>query len=556
MNDHKKIDRRFDVPEEKKLYPPSSAFICVLTILVGWFLLACSLDGRSAAAVITTTAGLPSPSATPVPPTATPSPTLTLTPTPSPRPSPTYTPTLTPDPELALQKQAMLPDFAADVDQVAAAGASRYYLEVSLPAPDRLQGMLQVRYTNTEDVPLSEIYFRLYPNLSGYGGRMEVSQILVEEQMVAGELVAEDSGLAVPLAAPLLPGDSIDISLNYRAEIPANITAGYGIFARLDQTTVLAGFYPVIAVYDDEEGWNVDIPPPYGDATYLDVSLYQVQLTVPETMVVVASGSLIETRLHDNGTKTLFFVSGPMRDFYLAMREDFQRRSETVGQIVVNSYYPPDLADGGQLALSYAVESLRIFERLFGPYPYAEFDVVASPTRAGGIEYPGVVVLSQHIYNRPGGFFQHAAAHEVAHQWWYGLVGNDQVDDPWLDESLTNYSAILYWTEVEGPEMAQEIIQNYFQAPYQRARAQDQDRAVIGPVESFTESNYSTIVYGKGPLFFHALRQQVGDETYFQIMQRYYTAYKYKIARPEDLLAIIEEVSGQDITPLFETWME
>ena len=101
----------------------------------------------------------------------------------------------------------------------------------------------------------------------------------------------------------------------------------------------------------DEEGWNVEVPPPYGDATYLDVSLYQVELTVPETMVVAASGSLIEIRSHDNNTKTLQLASGPMRDFYLALRADYQTARENVDGTIVTSYYPPSLQAGGLLAL-------------------------------------------------------------------------------------------------------------------------------------------------------------------------------------------------------------
>jgi hypothetical protein len=469
--------------------------------------------------------------------------TLSLTSTPSPLP---YVP-------------AMLPAFAADVDQVAAAGATLYDLQVDLaPLANGewgLTGVEQIQYTNTETVPLSEIYFILYPNLPGYDGLMQVESVSVNGQAVQPTLKMADSALHVSLPQPLAPGETVNLRLTYTALVPAQTDEGYNIFSASDGTLALAGFYPAIAVYDDT-GWNFEIPPSYGDATYLDTSLYQVELNVPADLVVAASGSTLERRVNDDKTQTLSLVSGPMRDFYLAARPDFKIVSQIVDDVLVNSYYRPGQKAGGQLALRYAADSLRVFNRLFGPYPYAELDVVATPTTAGGVEYPGIIVLAQGLYDEEGGFFEHATVHEVAHQWWYGLVGNDQVDHPWLDEALTNYSTLFYWEEIKGQTGAAQLVEILFEAPYQRAKEAGYDRAVIGPVADFSEPNYGAIVYGKGPLFFHALRQQVGDETYLEIMRSYLSRYKYKHAQPDDLLTLIEQVSGQKIEPLIETWLK
>jgi hypothetical protein len=509
----------------------------------------------------TATVATPTPFPTPVPPTSTP----TL--------EPSATPTqvvstgseasiTTPDvdfADLSPYRQAMLPDFATDVDTVAAGGASHYYIDLTSDPENfngnddlLFNGVERIRYTNTEAESLSEIYFRLYPNF--YGGRLEIETVVVDGQLVAPLLEAANSALRVPLSEALSPGSRVDISLFYTITVPANSQQGYNIFSYSNQTAALATFYPVIAVYDDD-GWNVDVPVPYGDATYLDVSLYQVRLTVPENMVVTASGSLLARSSEQAGSKTVWLTSGPMRDFYLAMRKDYQVLSEVVDGTLVNSYYPPGLEAGAQLTLRYAADALRIFNQRFGPYPYAEFDVVATPTTAGGVEYPGIVAIAENLYGQTGGFFRHATAHEVAHQWWYALVGNDQVNEPWLDESLTNYSATIYWEEIEGPETAARIIDGFFLGPYERAKRQGNDRAVIGPVSDFTVGEYSAFVYGKGPLFFRALRQEVGDEIYFKIMQTYYAEHKYKIATADSLIKTIEQVSGRDVAALVEAWL-
>jgi aminopeptidase N len=310
-----------------------------------------------------------------------------------------------------------------------------------------------------------------------------------------------------------------------------------------------------VAVYDDQ-GWDISIPPPYGDATYLDTSLFQVKVTVPQEMAVVASGSVATETPNRNQSKTVTLVSGPIRDFYMVIDPTYQPIVDNVDGITVTSYAPADLEAGSKLALAYTVDALTVFNQKFGPYPYTEFDIVATPTTAGGVEYPGIVVIAERLYNQEGGFFQHAVGHEVAHQWWYGMVGNNQVLEPWLDEALTNYSTAIYWELAEGEDIGEQIISSYFVSPYEQARSQDRDRAVLGPVENFSQGEYGTFVYGKGPLFFHAVRETYGDDQFFEIMQLYLNTHRYQNVTAEDLWATIESVTGQSIQPLIETWLQ
>lgn len=459
--------------------------------------------------------------------------------------------------DLAAQRQAMRPEFATDVDTVADAGASYYVIDVTLDFSEdspRLVGTEHVLYTNTENVPLPEIVLRLYPNLAGFGGQMTVKNVLVDGLPAAPVSEAGNTALRIPLTQPLAPGRQVEISLSFETPIPTHNPVGYNIFSFSNNTAALASFYPVVAVFD-ETGWDLTIPPPYGDATYLDVSLYDVTVTAPAEMAVIASGSQLESSTNPDGSRQMRFVTGPMRDFYVTMRPDYGVVSQVVDGITVNSYYPPGQEPGGRLALQYAVDSMRVFNERFGPYPYAEFDVAATPTTAGGVEYPGVIVVAEGLYASEGGFFQFAIGHEVAHQWWYGLVGNNQVLEPWLDEALTNYSTALYWENVEGESGAKHIVNTLFVGPYQRARNSGNDRAVIGPVESFSQGQYSDIVYSKGALFFQALRQEVGDKAYFEIMQRYLNDHKYQQVSAADLFETIEAVTGRNVQPLAETWL-
>jgi aminopeptidase N len=411
-----------------------------------------------------------------------------------------------------------------------------------------------VRYTNTEDVPLDAVYFRLYPNLPGYGGSITVEKVVLNGTPVETTLEAGGSALRVPLDPPLAPGDVADLTLWFREIVPTDTVAGYGLYAYEDDVYALAGFYPTIPVYDDE-GWNVEVAPPYGDATFTDAAFYQVHLTVPEDLTMVTSGSTLEISENDDGSRTWVAVGGPMRDFYVAMSSDYEVASQEVDGTRVNSYYRSAQDEGGELALRYASDALRVFSERFGPYPYSELDVVATPTNAGGIEYPGAIVVAQALYDLEGGFFELATVHEVAHQWWYGLVGNDQLDEPWLDESLTNYSAFLYYEDTAGEDAADLIKQRVFEGPYLTAQKDERDRGVGGPVDSFSERDYGAIVYGKGPLFFDALRAQLGDEAFFAALRDYLETHRYGAAYPDDLIAAFEETTGQQIDDLYEFWI-
>jgi len=456
--------------------------------------------------------------------------------------------------DTSLYQPALKPEFAADVDAVPE--APRYFIQAALDPNDplTLTGVERVRYTNTEDVPLDAIYFRLYPNLPGYGGSMTIDQVVLDGVPVETTLEAGDSALQVPLDPPLPPGAVADLTLWFRETLPMDTSAGYGLYAYADDVYALAGFYPTIPVYDDE-GWNVEVAPPYGDATFTDAAFYQLYLTVPDDLTVVTSGSTLQISENDDGTRTWFAVGGPMRDFYVAMSVDYQVVSEEVDGTRVNSYYRSAQDEGGELALRYATDALRVFNQRFGPYPFTELDVVATPTRAGGIEYPGAIVVAQALYGQEGGFFELATAHEVAHQWWYGLVGNDQLDEPWLDESLTNYTTYLYYEEIAGSSRADRVKEGVFEEPYRLAQEEERDRGVAGPVASFDERDYGDIVYGKGPLFFDALRTELGDEAFFAALRAYLEAHRYGVAYPEDLIAALEETSGRQIDDLYRFWI-
>ena len=501
----------------------------------------------------------------PITPTATPRPDSTaalLPPIPSPSPRP-ITPSPSPSPSLSRDYgQALRPEFAADSDLFP--DATRYEIELAVDScMATVTGHERVDYTNTEGVALDALYLRLFPNTPGYGGAMTVTETLLDSRPLAPAVELNGSALRLPLKPPLAPGAKAELALDFILSLPsegANLPSegadyGYRQLGYYDGVLALANAYPLIPAYDDQ-GWNVELSPPYGDALYSDTAFYTVRITAPATMTLAASGTCAAPIHNRDGSATWTCVAGPMRDLNVVLGTDYQVESRVVEGVTVNSLFYPQHREAGELALDHAAETVRLFSTRVGPYPFTELDVVETPTRAGGIEYPGLVVINSTRYETITERTEWVVAHEVIHQWWYSLVGNDQVDEPWLDEALTQYSTLLYFEHRYGVEAAADLLQRFFQRPYEALKEDGRDMPVGLPVAAYSDEDYGAVVYGKGPLYFHALRQEVGDDQFWTILQAYFSRHRYGVATPEDWLAAVKAVTGQEYRILYEQWIQ
>jgi hypothetical protein len=419
----------------------------------------------------------------------------------------------------------------------------RYTLEVTVDwERHELSGVERLSYTNNEGRPLPEIYLRLYPNAEHYAeGALEVAQVAVDGREV--EYQVQDTVLKAPLSPPLPPEGALELAISFTVTVPHRPDR----FGYDEGVMSLGHWYPMLAVYDDE-GWHLDPYVDLGDAFYSETGLYTVQLTVPEEMVVAASGIEEGEVLHRAPRKTLTLRSGATRDFALALSPDYRVASGRAGEVTVNSYYLPGDEEAGRAALDVAVQAVQVYGELFGPYPYTELDVVETSFviegMPGGMEFPGIVFISSELY-RPGLFADEqdtVIVHEIAHQWWYGVVGNDQVDDPWLDEAFATYSSILFFERAQGTEEAREQMLAQGQLPWLMTVMTGDDRPVGTSLLEFDDLiTYSGIVYGKGAVFLARLREELGDEAFFAMLRRYYAGHKYGIVQPQDFLQAVRE---------------
>jgi aminopeptidase N len=360
----------------------------------------------------------------------------------------------------------------------------------------------------------------------------------------------------------LEPGRDIQLDFDFEGVVSLGEDqteqAGYGIYNYSQGVLTLSGWYPILAVYDDQ-GWNLDMPSNVGDSTFSDIAFYTVDVTIPIDFKVIATGTQVERQVSSDRIR-LRFESGPARDFFIVAGQDFKVTTRTVTGTTVSSYYLPGHERGGGLALSVASDSLRIFNQKFGAYPYTELDLVETPMQyALGVEFPGIFLVSTSLYDAPEkAEFSATVAHEVAHQWWYNVVGNDVFDEPWLDEALATYSSSLFYEFRVGGSVPDGLIQ-YWYDRYNKLLNDGEDDLVTENLmhfESLEKSRvYGSVVYSKGALFFKALRDEIGDRAFFAALQAYYQMHQYQIATAEALLDAFERTAGRQLDKFYRTWL-
>jgi aminopeptidase N len=184
-----------------------------------------------------------------------------------------------------------------------------------------------------------------------------------------------------------------------------------------------------------------------------------------------------------------------------------------------------------------------------GEYPYTELDLVDAPEAFGGLEYPGLV----YIGTVGTSWLIEPTVHEVAHQWFYALIGNDQLVEPWLDEAIATYSEIIYYEELGYIGMATSLLDSWRAQLRNHPRNTTPIGLTVGEYES--QWDYSLFVYLKGALFLEELRLQFGDDVFFEFMRAYFDGYRYGFSSGLDFQRYAEQACDCDLEPLFDLWV-
>ena len=375
--------------------------------------------------------------------------------------------------------------------------------------------------------------------------------------------------LSVPMPAAVAPRDTVNIEIEWNSRVPRTFarTGAIGDFF------FIAQWFPKIGVLEDT-GWNCH---QFHASTefFSDYGVYDVRITVPTGWVLGATGRAEQTRENSDGTTTHRYVQEDVHDFAWTTSPDFldlRERFEVGGLPPVNMRLLLQPEHRGQAARHFDATraALQHYGQWFGPYPYEQITIVdpAWQSGAGGMEYPtlftaGARWLAPADISQP----ENVTIHEAGHQFWYGVVGNNEFEHAWLDEGLNTFSTAR---ALEASFAPHHIARRYFGgfvpfvfrdiawsratngnrlATYRRAaRADAQQTATY----QYWPGTAGAITYDKTALWLHTLERHLGWEQVREILSVFYQRWQFRHPRPDDFFAVAEEVSGLDLSWYFD----
>lgn len=387
---------------------------------------------------------------------------------------------------------------------------------------------------------------KAYPSGKSYGD-VSFDSVKVDGNAVAFVIEGSDADiLTVPLEKELFPNESTTVEMVYEVHL-ANVCHRLGY---TENTVNLGNFYPVLCNVKNGEF----VTSPYynvGDPFVSQVANFEVNITVPSSFVVASTGVLQSVTASEN-TSTYNYQAQAVRDFAFVMSQKFQKVSATVDKTTVNYYY---FADGdANASLENAVSALKFMNKNVAEYPYSVYNVCETDFCYGGMEYPclSMVTSGSEAYGE-------AILHETAHQWFYGLVGNDQIENAWMDEGLAEFLTMLMLDENGTTPLATsvksafktfttyvDVLNHYYQTSDTSLR----------PVYNYkNDSEYVCMTYVKGSLMFNTLYEAMGKQKFFKALSTYFDTAKMTVAEPSAMIECFNKASGSNATGIFETFI-
>lgn len=458
-----------------------------------------------------------------------------------------------------------------------------------------LHGNMQMVYTNHSPDTLRFIYMHLYPNAykndrtafdtqavengitqfyfskEEQRGYIDSLMFTVNGQNAVFELQKNIDEAKLMLPKPLLPEDSIVIATPFRVKIPL-------VFSRMGhdgQAYQISQWYPKPAVYD-RRGWHSF---PYLDQGefYSEYGTYDVFITLPENYILMATGNMVDAPKEQQWLdslaalplppdtlykssfptssqtlKTIHFHEDKVHDFAWFADKRWIVRKDTLKlpgndhPVIAYRCFLPLHSKGWKNSRKAMKTAMEGYSKEVGPYPYRTVKVVdgALSENAGGMEYPTIAVIAS--ANAPG-MIDEDIIHEVGHNWFYGLLGSNERDFPWMDEGINSFyeqrlsQAV---TKIRSKSV------NFWTYALLGGIRELQPADTVST--AYTALNYGADIYAKVPLLLHWLEVYMGKERFGEAMQAYYREFRYKHPQPEDFKRVFQRHTEKDIDWFFE----
>lgn len=488
-----------------------------------------------------------------------------------------------------------------------------YHITVKLDDQQHLlDGYITIDYKNNSPDTLRQLYFHLWPNAyrnqttafarqmlqqgrqdfyfakDSQLGRISKLDFQVDKQQIRWHLSKDHQDIAVlHLERPLLPHQQIQISTPFRVKIPDSFSR----LGHVEDSYQITQWYPKPAVYD-RAGWH---PMPYLDngEFYSEFGSYDVEITLPDNYLVGATGELTNpeekarlrkisdaTRLYldtfpypspfieydpsppsSEQWKTLQYKAENVHDFAWFADKRFKvliddLKLATGERIQTQIFFGKSEEAYWQYAMDYLQRSLVFFSEKVGAYPYAQMTVVQSALSAGGgMEYPMITVIDEVGTEE---YLEEVIAHEVGHNWFYGVLANNEREQAWMDEGITTYYEKKYLESIADledevsrkPRLLEDL--DAPRRPYLYKARTRQDQAPDTPADQLRASNYAMSSYIKPALGFRMLEEYMGGYEFDLAMQDYFQQWQFKHPSPNDLKEVLIQHAADSLHWLFD----
>ncbi len=458
----------------------------------------------------------------------------------------------------------------------ASANMDRYAIDATLDVKQAtLTCTQQVIYRNRTGQAQDMLYFHAYANAfkreetspiaepalieAAYGkqgfnpGEIAFAEVRVDGAPVAFALAGDDETILRVPVGNLAVDATVRIDMAYTIRVPK---VGFR-FGTRENVWSFGNVFPIAAIYEDG-AWRLDSYGKIGDPFYSACANYEVTLRAPKGYLAAATGALVAQDKQPDGATQFRWEALAVRDFAMTVSNKYKLAERTESGVRISAYAMSDKL--AKRSAEIAAQALAVYADLTGePYPYQTLTLAASEIGGyGGMEYPGFAMIDMGQYEErkvKDGSLEMVIAHEVAHQWWYALVGSDQIRAPWLDEALTEYSAMRYFERIYG----QEIFDALFAQRVESAMrvTVPSDRTIAAEADRFSSlAEYSLVVYRRGAGMMLGLKDALGEDMFREVLRRYIGTYRFGFGTREGFTRIVNEVSGADWSGYLDDYLD
>ena len=464
-----------------------------------------------------------------------------------------------------------------------------YSISVLLaPEAHRLSASGVIEITNRSVARVSELWFHLYPNAfsnertrflrastsarrSNRGrlydpGYLEILQLSVYDSTGSDLWARADpttpgdpddtTDRRVPLPTPLEPGETLRLFVKFETKLPFLVER----MGWVEDFLAVAQWFPKVAKLEEDGTWRHFPYEPLAEFS-ADFGNYDISITAPEHMIIAAAGLRSEVSRGQGRVTSRFQLKG-VHDFAFFAWNRFERHERVQGDIRIRVFAPESHALNIDAELSLSAFGLSHFQNLFGAYPYSELVVVHPPdvaAPAGGMEYPGLIVTGGPWYATWAGSrnLQAVTLHEIAHQWFYGVVASDEERYPVLDEGLATWAEIESLTALYGEGSAFSGLGVTVSASALAAAIASlgADKGPLGrPASAFRDfSTLSATIYAKTALLLNTLASVYGTDKLERALRRYAIAERFLHPTPTELINAVATELGPEAAHNLQT---